>query len=283
LTKFIKGKASIMNETTDLYTDAMDILAATSRTFFIPISRLVPGLQEAVASAYLCMRAIDEIEDDPSLSVELKVELLNKISVILKEPSIDEELATLLAPYESVLPSVTLRLADWVRVCPVSVNPVVRKSTSTMAREMAEWVERDWQVHTKEDLDSYTYCVAGAVGVLLAELWLWHDETESDYEEAVAFGRGLQAVNILRNRKEDLERGVDYFPDQWGVEEMFAYTRGNLVLADRYVANLKPGPVFDFCKLPLALAHGTLAALEAGEEKLNRAAVIEIVKRASAE
>lgn len=272
-----------MNETTDLYTEAMDILASTSRTFFIPISRLVPGLQEAVASAYLCMRAIDEIEDDPTLSVEVKVKLLHRISVILKEPIIDEQLAELFDPYQSVLPSVTLRLGDWVRFCPLSASHVVRESTSTMAREMGEWVDRDWEVHTKEDLDNYTYSVAGAVGVLLSELWLWHDGTESDNTEAVAFGRGLQAVNILRNRKEDLERGVDYFPDNWGTEEMFAYTRGNLALADRYVANLKPGPVFDFCKLPLALAHGTLAALQAGKEKLDRAAVIEIVKRASEE
>ncbi|MEK3720014.1 phytoene/squalene synthase family protein [Paenibacillus sp. FSL H8-0034] len=272
-----------MNETNALYQEAMDVLAETSRTFFIPISRLVPGLQEAVASAYLCMRAIDEIEDDPSLAVEIKVKLLNEISDILHQPVYEEALAALLTPYKSVLPEVTLRLADWVRFCPLSASDVVRESTSTMARDMAGWVERDWQVHTKEDLDSYTYCVAGAVGVLLSELWLWHDGTESDYTEAVAFGRGLQTVNILRNRKEDMERGVDYFPDQWGTEEMFAYTRGNLALADRYVANLKPGPVFDFCKLPLALAHGTLSALEAGEEKLNRAAVIEIVKQASAE
>ena len=46
-----------------VHEDVMDTLRATSRTFFIPISRIPSGLQEAVASAYLCMRAIDEIED----------------------------------------------------------------------------------------------------------------------------------------------------------------------------------------------------------------------------
>ena len=43
------------------YEDVMETLRATSRTFFIPIFHLPPGLQEAVASAYLCMRAVDEI------------------------------------------------------------------------------------------------------------------------------------------------------------------------------------------------------------------------------
>src|SRR4051794_20248694 len=99
-----------MNETSALYQDAMDVLAETSRTFFIPISRLVPGLQEAVASAYLCMRAIDEIEDDPTLAVEIKITLLKEISEILHKPIYDEALAALLTPYQSVLPEVTLRL-----------------------------------------------------------------------------------------------------------------------------------------------------------------------------
>ena len=41
--------------------DFLRVLKDTSRTFFIPIVRLPQRLQEAVGSAYLCMRAIDEI------------------------------------------------------------------------------------------------------------------------------------------------------------------------------------------------------------------------------
>jgi len=48
--------------------------------FFISISRLPSGLQEAVASTYLCMRAIDEIEDHPNLDNPLKAKLLQTIS-----------------------------------------------------------------------------------------------------------------------------------------------------------------------------------------------------------
>ena len=56
-----------MNEETNLHNDAIEMLKETSRTFFIPISLLTPGLKEAVSSAYLCMRAIDEIEDHTEL------------------------------------------------------------------------------------------------------------------------------------------------------------------------------------------------------------------------
>ena len=60
--------------------DAWRVLQETSRTFFIPIRRLPPGLQEAIAAAYLCMRAIDEIEDHPHLERSEKRDLLSQVS-----------------------------------------------------------------------------------------------------------------------------------------------------------------------------------------------------------
>ena len=63
--------------------NALQILKETSRTFYIPISRLPRGLQEAVASAYLCMRAIDEVEDHPDLDNASKARLLRRMSLNL--------------------------------------------------------------------------------------------------------------------------------------------------------------------------------------------------------
>lgn len=88
--------------------------------------------------------------------------------------------------------------------------PIVFSYIAKMSFDMADWVQNGWNIHTEEDLDRYTYSVAGMVGEMLSELWLWHDGTESDRTKAIGFGRGLQAVNILRNRGEDLKRGVDF-------------------------------------------------------------------------
>jgi len=44
---------------TDVRNSALRVLEETSRTFFLPITRLPSGLQEAVTSGYLCMRAIE--------------------------------------------------------------------------------------------------------------------------------------------------------------------------------------------------------------------------------
>ena len=88
-----------------LSSDAKKALKATSRTFYIPISRLPAGLQEAIASAYLCMRAIDEIEDHPDLPSAVKVELLNNVSRVLQSQTFvesfsDEAFDTVFRPYK---------------------------------------------------------------------------------------------------------------------------------------------------------------------------------------
>lgn len=152
-----------------------------------------------------------------------------------------------------------------------------------MAKGMADWVEKKWVIKNESDLDQYTYYVAGLVGILLSDLWKWYDGTQTDQDQAVAFGRGLQAVNIIRNRQEDLERGVDYFPDGWGFEEMFTYARRNLALADLYSDSLKAGQIYTFCKIPLLLAHATLKAIETGQEKLSRRDVTDLVSQVDKE
>lgn len=267
----------------DLHTDAIDMLRATSRTFFIPINRLPSNLKEAVAASYLCMRAIDEIEDHPHLPSEVKVNLLRSVSAILQRPFDNDEFMAIFQPYQSQLPEVTLRLGDWAQLIPPSVAPNIHNKTATMAEGMADWVAKEWNVRTKEELDQYTFYVAGLVGVLLNELWKWYDGTDADEDLAIAYGRGLQAVNMIRNREEDLSRGVDFYPEGWGSEEMFTYARHNLAMADVYTDNLQSPPVLDFCKIPLILAHGTLQAMEEGEEKLTRAEVNELVQQATAE
>lgn len=263
-----------------LHKDAMDVLFATSRTFFIPINGLPAELKEAVGSAYLCMRAIDEIEDHPDLTTDVKVNLLQSVHQFLQVPSNQQEILDIFAPYQSDLPEVTLRIADWIQFCPSTIRPTVCRYTGIMAEGMAKWAAKGWQVQTEEDLDEYTYYVAGLVGLMLNEIWKWHDGTEASEELAVGYGRGLQAVNILRNQNEDATREVNYFPVGWTFADMMNYAKRNLALADVYTENISSPPILKFCKIPLALAHGTLEAMESGKEKLSRFDVMKIVGKA---
>lgn len=261
--------------------DALELLEETSRTFFIPISRLPGGLQDAVISGYLCLRAIDEIEDHPRLENRAKATLLRSISRVLQTSFAAEDFTAVLDHYRQELPEVTLRVGEWALLAPLPVAPRVWEATATMADRMAQWADDGWTIRTEADLDRYTFGVAGSVGLLLSDLWAWYNGTQTNRLNAVGFGRGLQAVNILRNHAEDVARGVEFFPRGWQEEDMQTYARRNLALADAYAGSLPPGPVLDFCSIPLALAYATLDALARGDRKLSRSDVIEIVKQAS--
>lgn len=272
-----------MPKVATLQKEAMDMLKKTSRTFYIPITFLEPTLKKAVASAYLCMRAIDEIEDHEALGLQEKQQLLLATSKMLQKEFDTKEYEKLVEPFKDILPEVSLRLGDWLSICPTDLVEKVKESTSEMAEGMAKWVEKNWQVKTKEDLDEYTYYVAGLVGVMLSNLWEWNAGIKTDRDLAIAYGRGLQAVNILRNKDEDKERGVQFFPEGWTREDMFRYAEGNLAKADEYIKSINRKSIVLFCKLPLALAHKTLKALKSGKEKMTRAEVEATVEEVKAE
>ncbi|MEK6256065.1 MAG: phytoene/squalene synthase family protein [Chloroflexota bacterium] len=263
-------------------TDALRILEETSRTFFIPIETLPQGLKEAVASGYLCMRAVDEIEDHPNLSGDIKANLLNKISRVLQSQTHSENfahahLADVFDSFKDVLPEVSLRLGEWSCYAPPFIAPRIWEATSSMADRMADWANTGFMVITQADLDRYTYGVAGAVGLLLADLWAWFEKVQINRSRAIQFGRGLQLVNILRNREEDLARGVDFYPDGWTDAEMHEYAISNLNEFDEYTKTLPQTTFSKFVGVPRALAYATLDALNRGAEKLTRSEVVQIV------
>jgi len=115
--------------------------------------------------------------------------------------------------------------------------------------------------------------------LMLCDLWAWFEKVQIHRIHAIQFGRGLQAVNILRNRREDLARGVDFFPQGWNEEHMHAYARRNLDSFSRYSKTLPPTSFMRFVQIPQALAYATLDALARGDEKLTRSVVLQIVRQ----
>lgn len=268
--------------------NALKVLEETSRTFYMPIVRLPSGLQEAVAAGYLCMRAIDEIEDHPSLDADIKAKLLQEISLIIdSQTSVEsfdhQRFAKLFAPYKDQLPEVTLRIGEWACYAPDFIAPRVWEATSAMAGRMREWVVNGFNVSSQSDLDRYTYSVAGAVGLLLCDLWAWFEHLQIHRSLAIQFGRALQSVNILRNRKEDLQRGVDFYPQNWSDADMQTYARRNLNEFDAYMQQLAANTFSDFVNIPRALAYATLDALAEGREKLSRGDVMKILQALEAQ
>ncbi|MGD0251341.1 MAG: presqualene diphosphate synthase HpnD [Verrucomicrobiota bacterium] len=61
-----------------------------------------------------------------------------------------------------------------------------------------------------EQLESYCYCVASAVGLLSIEIFGYQNPACRDY--AIYLGKALQFTNILRDVRTDAERGRIYLP-----------------------------------------------------------------------
>jgi farnesyl-diphosphate farnesyltransferase len=99
----------------------------------------------------------------------------------------------------------------------------------------------------------------------------------------VLFGRGLQLVNILRNRKEDVVRGADFYPPGWGFDQMAAYAHECLTQAEVYALTVTSRAFRMMYTIPLRLALATLEALRRGEAKLSRATVLALVQQADGE
>jgi farnesyl-diphosphate farnesyltransferase len=263
--------------------EILRVLKETSRTFFIPIVRLPALLQEAVGAAYLCMRAIDEIEDHPDLDNQAKASILHGLSWALQaqlasdDPANASLLEAVFLPYKKILPEVTLRIGDWLAHVPQGIAPRVWDASIAMADRMAYWVENNWLIRTEADLNSYTFSVAGSVGLLICDIWTWFDGSQVDRLAAIHFGRGLQSVNILRNREEDTQRGVNFFPSGWAEKQMYSYARKNLVQAKVGIALISKQSFRYMVDIPLALAEATLQALEHGQPKLTRSQVLQIV------
>ena len=265
--------------------DMLVALRETSRTFYLPVVRLPAGLREAVASGYLCMRALDEIEDHPDVSNEKKVELLGALSLAFQGQTSVEAfdrapIDAALAAYRNTLPEVSLHLADWAILAPAAIAPRIWEAIAAMADRMAYWAGVSWSIDSLEALDRYTFSVAGSVGILLCDLLAFFEGSQVDRSHAVLFGRGLQLVNIVRNRSDDLARGIDFFPPGYTAERVMAYARECLGRAEAYALSVPSRAFYALYQIPLKLAYATLDALARGEPKLTREAVLALVGEA---
>lgn len=238
--------------------EAHAVIRLYSTTWYEPVASMPKGLNEATACAYLMMRAIDEIEDHPRLRSPAKAGLLRRASIILQTRFTNADFVTLFSEDQEYLPEVTVRLGEWAMLAPPEIGPRITDTFAAMADRMANWVESNWRIRTERDLDRYTYAVAGTLGLLLSDLWAWHDGTRTNRTLAVAYGRALQAANILIDRHDDQYRGVDFWPDGWTLGDVLRYARTEMAQAAAYVDALPPGPAHDFCVGPLARYQGVL-------------------------
>lgn len=204
-----------------------EILQHVSRTFALTIPQLPHPLSRVVANAYLLCRIADTIEDDKSMSAELKREYAERFIKVVNGTEdaarFSQELFPLLSSTATEAEhDLIANTAPVIRITH-SFNERQRAALERCVSIMAEGMARYQDAETLDgvadldDMGQYCYYVAGVVGEMLTELFCdYSPEIDAHREQlmplAVSFGQGLQMTNILKDIWEDHERGACWLP-----------------------------------------------------------------------
>ncbi|HVP62497.1 MAG TPA: phytoene/squalene synthase family protein [Myxococcaceae bacterium] len=224
-----------------------------SRTFALNIPVLPPPLDLVVTVAYLLCRIADTLEDEARGQVSERAELFHTLGRLVKlEPGWEERASEFarrsVAALRPSAPSAEVQLVQGTRTVleamrglPDWTHRHIAACVGEMTGGMAEVMEEldggaPQGLPDLRDTLQYCYYVAGTVGVMLTGLFVdGHDSVRPKKAElaprAPAFGRALQLTNILKDIREDLDRGFCWLPRT--VMAKHGLSPGNLVLPER--------------------------------------------------
>ena len=263
-----------------------DLLVKTSRTFALAIPLLPDPTLREVTIAYLLFRIADTFEDASVLwEKPEQIGALAAFGDLLREPSIERarELSQKWqgrppsehVGYLELLDRTPEVIAAFLELSPAA-QQVVAHHTIRTAEGMASVVERTGpdgvlRLDSIPELQDYCYIVAGIVGEMLTDLFLLDRPSLkpiADYlkQRSVAFGEGLQLVNILKDSADDHVEGRNYLPYDIERREVFDLARRDLEAATEYTLAIQqaggPDGIVLFTGLPVALAWATLDKVE---------------------
>ncbi|UCG03764.1 MAG: phytoene/squalene synthase family protein [Candidatus Heimdallarchaeota archaeon] len=181
----------------DSYNECLEWMAVHSKSFYFA-SRFLPQEQrKSVAALYAFCRLADDIVDEAPEGTtieEINVEL-DKLKTTASQ---------LVSGYTSTLP-ILQAFRDTIRKHNIPLKYI---------HELIEGVRMDLtkkEYQTDEELDLYMYRVASTVGLMMTHIFM-ENPAPHTLARAADLGKAMQLTNILRDVKEDYERGRIYLP-----------------------------------------------------------------------
>jgi farnesyl-diphosphate farnesyltransferase len=206
-------------------------LKPVSRSFYLSIRFLPRRIRPTVATAYLLARASDTIADVTGLPAEVRLKALRLFPEALRRDDVGfVNLVRECARHqqtrgETVLLESLPCILEAARELPEGhrrlVEDVLQKILRGQSLDLVRFETGAEEVHAlqkDEELDEYTYLVAGCVGEFWTKLGLleWPRYGNLPAPELVGlgicFGKGLQLINVLRDAGADLRHGRCYLP-----------------------------------------------------------------------
>ncbi len=250
-----------------LVAEAQRTIAAGSKSFRFASQIFDLKTREESWLLYAWCRACDDITDGQTLGHD---------AVSVANPQ--ERIAFLHAQTEAALAGKPTGLMPFDSLSVVAAETLIpaylpRDHLAGFARDAAGWTPV-----SEEDLLSYCYQVAGAVGVMMAHVMGVDPKDQDTLDRASDLGMAFQLANIARDIVDDAKVGRSYLPTAWtggALNPLDPAHRPQLVeiaervtaLAHRYRASSKVGAA----RLPFRSRWAVLSAAAIYGEVATRA------------
>lgn len=215
-------------------TDKMgdQVLKGVSRSFYLTLRLLPRPMRGAASLGYLLARTSDTLADTAAVPLETRLRYLEQFGRAIAEKTQAPRWPSALLnsipdSRERRLLEATGELFAWLNSISEGEANLVREvlaiiiSGQMLDLERFAGASRENPIALADDaaLDDYTWRVAGCVGAFWTKLGFLtlgrrFSETPEKVlvEWGIAYGKGLQLVNILRDLAADLETGRCYLP-----------------------------------------------------------------------
>jgi farnesyl-diphosphate farnesyltransferase len=275
------------------------ILESVSRSFYLTIRFLPRPLREPVSLAYLLARATDTLADTATISAAIRLTTLRDFARVvageLEFDAVAQPLEDFAARqnerHERTLIENLRKCTDWLAALDPADCADIRETLRTIVSGQELDVRRFGDpatltsLRTGTELDEYTYLVAGCVGDLWTRLGFRHVRTfasrspEEMTRLGIDYGKGLQLINVLRDRGTDVATGRGYLPvDELAIapiSEVFANwlarAEEKITTGIEYCSSLTNWRIRFATALPALIGARTIALLRvagAGEAKI---------------
>ncbi len=284
------------------------LLERTSRSFYPTLKYLPKKIRGQIGLLYLMARVADTIADSKHGETSFLQNLLEQYNDVAQGRSStlpdftelagiqqNEHEAELLRNVEDVLNGLEVYDAADRSIILECLDVIVGGQLLDLQRfGPANEGGKISSLNSNEELDDYTYRVAGCVGVFWSKMSLEHvislpsEKQDEFFEKGIRFGKALQMINILRDIPEDLRFGRCYIPgeelarfgmkpedllDHSNIErfrplydEYLEITNNHLDAAIEYIRMLPDGQfrLKASCMLPVLVGQRTVTLLRTG-------------------
>ncbi len=249
-----------------------DVLADVSRAFYLSIWVLPSLVREPIGVAYLLARAADTLADNPQADPKVRLADLEKWQAILASKGAPEESQPFwdyLKAYVQGAKSGTLAVAvgaspgsitkgearlltrlDEVYSLYLNLDLFAQQQALEVVSTLIEGMKLDLRSFpgaftTDEQLENYTYLVAGCVGQFWSRITAHYlhaikaEDLPSMESLGISFGKALQYVNVLRDMPRDIRCGRLYVPCL-GLEKFLEPAQQNDAKLSAFKVKLRP-------------------------------------------